>query len=134
MVITQKESPKVCSYMCTNTANLYINIYITFGVQVMPRDNYRGAISEEVLSLHLVFAQNIKEARKARGWTQIEAAERCLLSRGAYRAVESGELGTAIGVYWLVLDTLGLVDGIAELAAPHKDEVGRRNREVRAKR
>ncbi|PCK07263.1 MAG: hypothetical protein COA42_15195 [Alteromonadaceae bacterium] len=100
----------------------------------MPRDDYRAAISEEVLNLHATFAQNIKEARKARGWSQVETAERCLLSRGAYRAAEDGELGTAIGVYWLILDTFGLVESIAELAAPHKDEVGRRNRIVKARR
>lgn len=99
----------------------------------MPRDDYVSAISEEVLALHSIFAQNIKEARKARGWTQVEAAERCLLSRGAYRAAEAGELGTAIGVYWLILDTFGLADAITELAAPHKDEVGRRNRVVKAR-
>lgn len=99
----------------------------------MPRDNYRLAISEEVLEYQEIFAQNIREARKARGWSQQEAAERCLLSRGAYRAAENGELGTAIGVYWLILDTLGLAEGIADLAAPHKDEVGRRNRQVKAR-
>ncbi len=99
----------------------------------MPRDDYRSAISEEVIDLHAIFAQNIKEARQARGWSQIEAAERCLLSRGAYRAAEAGELGTAIGVYWLILDTFGLTEGIAELAAPHNDEIGRRNRMVKAR-
>lgn len=99
----------------------------------MPRDDYISAISEEALKLHKIFAQNIKEARKSRGWSQIEAAERCLMSRGAYRAAESGQLGTAIGVYWLILDTFGLTDSIADLAAPHKDEVGRRNRVVKAR-
>lgn len=99
----------------------------------MPRKDYQNALSKEVIELQAIFAQNIKEARKARGWTQNEAAERCLLSRGAYRAVEAGELGTAIGVYWSVLDTLGLAESIAELAAPHKDEIGRRNRVVSAR-
>lgn len=99
----------------------------------MPRDDYRTALSADLLNLHAIFAQNIKEARKARGWSQIEAAERSLLSRGAYRAAESGELGTAIGVYWQILDTFGLAEGIAEMAAPHKDEVGRRNRMVKAR-
>ncbi len=99
----------------------------------MPRDDYRTAISEEVLNLHTIFAENIKEARKARGWSQIEAAERCMLSRGAYRAAEAGELGTAIGVYWLILDTFGLAEYIAELAAPHRDEVGRRSRIVKSR-
>ena len=99
----------------------------------MPRNDYHAALSNEVRSLHAVFAQNILEARKARGWTQIEAADRCLLSRGAYRAAEAGELGTAIGVYWLILDTFGLVDAIADLAAPHRDELGRRNRVVKAR-
>jgi len=99
----------------------------------MPRDNYQAAVSETLASLQQVFADNIREARLARGWSQQEAAERCLLSRNAYRAAEHGNLGTAIGVYWVILDTLGLAEGIADLAAPHRDEVGRRLKLVKSR-
>ncbi|PCK07266.1 MAG: RloA protein [Alteromonadaceae bacterium] len=40
-------------------------------------------------------------------------AERCVLSRGAYRAAKGGELGTGIGVYRLILGVFGLVECIA---------------------
>lgn len=100
----------------------------------MPKLNYQDALSDEVLALHRIFALNIIEARKARGWTQLQAAERCLLSRDAYRMAEAGNLGTAIGVYWLILDTFGLSRDIANLAAPHLDEVGRRRKVVRSLR
>jgi ribosome-binding protein aMBF1 (putative translation factor) len=100
----------------------------------VPSNNYSGSLSEQLQALHLTFAHNIAEARKARGWSQQEAADRCLLSRGAYRAAEAGNLGTAIGIYWVILDTLGLTDGIAELAAPHRDEVGRRTKVVSSRK
>ena len=96
----------------------------------MPRDDYQTALSELVIQYQQIFARNLQEARKARGWTQQEAAERCMLSRGAYRAAEEGRLGTAVGVYWSILDAFGLAEGISELAAPHKDEVGRRSKRI----
>jgi transcriptional regulator with XRE-family HTH domain len=99
----------------------------------MPRDEFKANLSDELLQRHQILTRNIHEARKARGWSQDEAAKRCLISRGAYRAVESGNLGTAIGVYWAVLDCFGLAEGIEDLAAPHKDEVGRRLKTIKSK-
>lgn len=90
----------------------------------MPRTEFLKGLSEEMKSNHSIFASNLIEARKARGWSQDEAASRCLLSKNAYRAAEEGNLGTAIGVYWAIMDGFGL-GGIEDLAAPHKDEVGR---------
>lgn len=91
----------------------------------MPRDDYLSAISEELKARHMTFANNIKTARESRGWSQLEAAKRCVISRGAYRAAEEGNLGTAIGVYWAIIDCFGIADGVEDLAAPHKDELGR---------
>jgi len=95
----------------------------------MPRDDYLSGLSDELKSRHDTFARNIKTARKSRGWSQDEAAKRCMVSRGAYRAVEEGSLTTAIGVYWAILDCFGLATGVEDLAAPHKDELGRVLRE-----
>jgi transcriptional regulator with XRE-family HTH domain len=96
----------------------------------MPRDDFLAAVTMDVERLHKIFAENIKLARQSRGWTEIEAAKRCAISRGSYRKVEQGSLTTAIGVYWVVLDCFGLAGGIEDLAAPHRDEEGRRAREL----
>lgn len=96
----------------------------------MPRDDFMAAITVEVEELHRTFAENIRLARSSRGWSETEAAKRCAISRGSYRKVEQGSLTTSIGVYWAVLDGMGLAEGIADLAAPHKDEEGRRAREI----
>ncbi|MEY4589159.1 MAG: hypothetical protein RL497_1235 [Pseudomonadota bacterium] len=90
----------------------------------MPKIQYLEVISEDVKLAHTIFARNIKEARQARQWTQETAAQRCLLPLLTYRAVENGHLTTGIGAYWQVLDTLGLLAGIADLAAPSRDLVG----------
>lgn len=82
---------------------------------------------------HAIFAQNIIEARAARGWSQAEAAKRCFLSLKAYRGAEDGNLGTAIGVYWAILDGFG-IGGVEDLAAPHKDEQGRLLRDRKYKK
>jgi len=91
----------------------------------LPRDDYIAAISDEMKKRHQTFADNLIAARKVRGWSQKEAAKRCVVSNGAYRAVEEGNLGTAVGVYWAILDCFGLAVGVEDLAAPHKDELGR---------
>lgn len=95
----------------------------------MPRDDYLSAISYEMKARHLTLASNIKTARESRGWSQVDAARRCVVSLGAYRAAEEGNLGTAIGVYWAILDCFGVASGVEDLAAPHKDEQGRLLRE-----
>lgn len=100
----------------------------------MPRDDYLAALSDEMKNRHLTFARNIKTARQSRGWSQGEAAKRCVVSLGAYRKAEEGNMGTAIGVYWAIIDCFGLAGGVEDLAAPHKDEQGRLMRERKHKK
>lgn len=99
----------------------------------MPRSDFLNGVSAEMKARHAVFARNLKEARRARGWSQIEAAKRCFVSLKAYRAAEEANLGTAIGVYWAILDGFG-IGGVEDLAAPHKDEQGRLLRDRRYKK
>lgn len=94
----------------------------------MPRTNYQAAISDEAREALHILAHNIRQARRARRWSLREAAARAVVSVNAYRAAEAGELGTAMGVYLSILDTLDLVDSLADVAAPHRDELGRRLR------
>lgn len=99
----------------------------------MPRNDFLNGLSEEMKGRHAIFASNLIEARHVRGWSQVEAAKRCLVSLKAYRAAEEGNLGTAIGVYWAILDGFG-IGGVEDLAAPHKDEEGRLLRERKRKK
>lgn len=96
----------------------------------MPRINYQLGLSEDALHSLQTLASNLREARKARGWSIEEAAKRCLLSVNAYRKAESANPGTAIGVYLSIMDVMGLVDGLADVAAPHRDETGRRLKRI----
>lgn len=90
----------------------------------MTKTQYLDIISEDVKHTHAIFASHIKEARQARQWTQKTAAQRCLLPLATYRSVENGNITTSIGAYWQVLDTFGLMAGVAHLAAPKCDTVG----------
>ena len=99
----------------------------------MPSTDYQLGIDEDAKRAFEIFAGNLKQARKTRGWTIQEAAARALLSVNAYRAAEAGNLGTAAGVYLAALNAMNLADAVADLAAPHRDDVGRQILQAKAK-
>ena len=51
-------------------------------------------------------------------------AERALTTRQTLQKVEAGEPMVAMGIYAAVLQALGLLGGLGDLASPGKDEVG----------
>ena len=75
-----------------------------------------------------LWGSNIRQARKARGWSIEEAAQRALMNKNTYRQVESGALTVSIGAYIAVMDVMDVLYGVEDLVAPHKDELGRRLR------
>ena len=97
----------------------------------MPKHIFAEGLSEEAKLALAILGKNIRTARKARGWTIESAAERCLVSINGLRGAESGNPGTAIGIYLALLDTMGLANGIQDLAAPHTDTTGQRMQEAR---
>lgn len=62
-------------------------------------------------------------ARKRRGLTIIQMAERVGLSRITYNKIESGDPAVSMGNYFKALKVLGLQDGIDHLAK--QDDLGR---------
>ncbi|MCY4228168.1 MAG: helix-turn-helix transcriptional regulator [Gammaproteobacteria bacterium] len=66
--------------------------------------------------------ENIKFARKRRGYTQVLISERTGLSRLTIRRIERGDPGVSIGHYLSVLSVLGLAGDLANVALD--DELG----------
>ena len=51
-------------------------------------------------------------------------AERAFTSRSTLQKVEAGDTNVSIGIYAAVLQALGLLDGLGEIAAIGHDRVG----------
>jgi transcriptional regulator with XRE-family HTH domain len=64
-----------------------------------------------------LLGENIKLARKRRGFTQTLISERTGLSRLTVRKVERGDPKVTLGHYVAVLSVLGLVDDLAKVAS-----------------
>jgi hypothetical protein len=51
-------------------------------------------------------------------------AGRAFTSRSTLQKVEAGDAGVSVGIYAAVLNALGLLDGLSEVADVSKDSVG----------
>ena len=67
---------------------------------------------------------DLREARKRRGLTAEIVAERAFTSRPTLQRIEAGDEGVSIGIYAAVLNALGLLNPLADLADPGRDQVG----------
>ena len=67
---------------------------------------------------------DISDARRRRGLPAEVIAERAFTSRPTLRRIEAGDHGVSIGIYAAVLQALGLLDGLGQLADPTRDAAG----------
>jgi transcriptional regulator with XRE-family HTH domain len=67
---------------------------------------------------------DLRDARRRRKLPAAVVAERAFTSRPALQRVEAGDHSVSIGIYAAVLQALGLLDGLGELADPAKDRAG----------
>ena|ERR1700761_6465366 len=67
---------------------------------------------------------DIHDARRRRRLTMAVIAERAFTSRATLQRVEAGDPGVSIGIYAAVLQALGLLDGLADVADAARDIVG----------
>lgn len=74
-------------------------------------------------SLHKL-GGDLRDARKRRGLPAAVVAERAFTSRPSLQRVEEGDPAVSIGIYAAVLQALGLLDGLNQLADPTRDQVG----------
>jgi transcriptional regulator with XRE-family HTH domain len=68
--------------------------------------------------------QDIADARKRRGLTMETVASRAFTTRKTLARVEDGDHGVSIGIYASVLNALGLLERLSELADPSNDALG----------
>lgn len=67
----------------------------------------------------------IRIARKRRGWTIAEMAEKAGINRNTLNALELGKGGVAINAYVCALWVLGLMRGFDAVADPDQDAHGK---------
>lgn len=87
----------------------------------MPTPHHPSAAVKRVLRK---LGTDIREARQRRRLTMAVVADRAFTSRATLQRVESGDPGVSIGIYAAVLQALGLLKGLDQLADPARDEVG----------
>lgn len=68
--------------------------------------------------------QDILDARRRRGLPAEVVAERAFTTRPTLRRIEAGDHTVGMGIYAAVLQALGLLDGLAQVAAPSNDTIG----------
>ncbi len=92
----------------------------------MPRTSAIAAAPPEAVRDALIrLGRNIRLARLRRRLRLVDLAERVGLSRFALAEVERGNPTTSVAAYLGALWALGLIDDIALLADPDRDEEGK---------
>lgn len=67
---------------------------------------------------------DIHDARRRRHLPMEVVAERAFTSRSTLQRIEAGDATVGIGIYASVLQALGLLDGLGEIADISRDSVG----------
>ncbi len=91
----------------------------------MPRSTLSAAGMPENLKKQLkTLGEHIRLARKRRGMTMQDMAERMFITRKTLKRLESGDPGCSLGILASALLVLGLEDDLDLIANPDKDDVG----------
>jgi len=67
---------------------------------------------------------DINDARRRRRLPMAVVAERAFTSRPTLQRVEAGDTNVSIGIYAAILQALGLLDGLSQVADIGNDAVG----------
>lgn len=87
----------------------------------MPTPHYPPAAVRRILRK---LGRDIHDARRRRRLPMGVVAERAFTSRVTLQKIEAGEANVSIGIYAAVLQALGLLDGLGEIADIGRDKVG----------
>src|SRR6201988_3024210 len=67
---------------------------------------------------------DVHDARRRRRLPMAVVAERAFTSRSTLQKIEAGDANVSVGIYAAVLQALGLLDGLGEIADIARDSVG----------
>lgn len=67
---------------------------------------------------------DLRDARRRRKLTTMVVAERAFTTRKTLQRIEVGDHAVSIGIYASVLQALGLLDRLVDVASPAADELG----------
>ena len=87
----------------------------------MPTPHHPPAAVRRVLRK---LGADIHDARRRRKLPMAIVAERAFTSRSTLQKIEAGDANVGIGIYASVLQALGLLDGLGDVADIARDEVG----------
>ena len=87
----------------------------------MPTPHHPPAAVRRVLRK---LGADVHDARRRRRLPMSVIAERAFTSRATLQRIEAGEPGVSIGIYAAVLQALGLLERLGEVADASRDSVG----------
>src|SRR3984957_8901767 len=87
----------------------------------MPTPHYPAAAVRRALRK---LGSDIRDSRRRRRLPMAVVADRAFTSRPTLQRVEAGDASVGIGIYAAVLQALGLLDGLGDVADISRDSVG----------
>ena len=87
----------------------------------MPTPHHPSAAARKALAK---LGADLRDARRRRRLTMALLADRAFTSRATLQRIEAGDPSVSMGIYAAVLQALGLIDGLSQLADPAVDAVG----------
>lgn len=87
----------------------------------MPTPHHASAAVQRALRK---LGADIHDARRRRRLPMAVVAERAFTSRSTLQKIEAGDTNVSIGIYAAVLQALGLLDGLSQIADISRDSVG----------
>lgn len=87
----------------------------------MPTPHHPSAAARRALRK---LGADIRDARRRRHLPMAVVADRAFTSRSTLQRVEAGDTAVSIGIYAAVLQALGLLEGLGQVADASKDSVG----------
>lgn len=87
----------------------------------MPTPHHSSSAVRRTLSK---LGADIRDARRRRRLSMAVVADRAFTSRSTLQRIEAGDPGVGMGIYGAVLQALGLLDSLGEIADVAHDPVG----------
>ena len=87
----------------------------------MPTPHHPSAAVRKTLGK---LGADIRDARRRRRLPMVVVADRAFTSRSTLQRIEEGDPAVSVGIYAAVLQALGLLEGLGQVADPSLDPVG----------